>query len=76
MKVIASILLMFLIPSMASASINGLEVFEVMTDTEGNGDGVYLLFNFAFNYLMLYMFAPVLMLKALIIIFEIGSQDE
>jgi hypothetical protein len=76
-KVIITIAILLLVPSMASASINGIEIFEVMTDTEGNGGGVYLLFNFAFHYLMLYMFAPVCVFKAILLILEsAGSNDD
>ena len=67
---ITLILLLISSPAWATAYINGEAVANVLTDTEGNGDGVYILFNFAFTFLIKYMFAPVALFKCVLLVLE------
>ena len=53
--------------------INWEPVASILTDEEGNGAGVYILFNFAFTYLMKYMFAPVALFKCVLLVLETGG---
>ena len=69
-------LILLLISSPAWATINGEAIANVLTDTEGNGDGVYLLFNFAFSFLMKYMFAPVALFKCVLLVLESAGHHD
>jgi hypothetical protein len=72
---ITLLLLLISNPAWATAFINGEEVAAILTDTNGNAGGVYLLFNFCFTFLMKYVFAPVVMFKLILIVLTSGGSD-
>ena len=75
-RVIYITLIILLISSPAWATINGESIAYVLTDEQGNGDGVYILFNFAFTFLMKYMFAPVALFKCVLLVLESAGNND
>jgi len=72
---ITLLILLISCPAWATASINGEEITAILTDTNGNAYGVYLLFNFCFTYLMKYVFAPIALFKAVLLVLEGAGKE-